>query len=122
MNRRHTGPRKRWGLTIIRNKLGIVATDEQGELELRTSGWEDVWIQATCFYWRIWIGPRWVRLAWYEEIRLRGMPDGSLRALLEHVFRPRKWNHRLALWHMPRKARGGRGLIVRKENGWEVIG
>ncbi len=115
-------PLRRPLLSWIRRKLGIVANDAQGERELRASGWDDVTLQGSCFYWRIYWGPKWIRLAWYNDIKLRGMEDGTLRELLEHVFRPRTWNHRLAIWHFPRRSRGGRGLIVRKDNGWEVIG
>jgi hypothetical protein len=109
-------------LEVIRDRLDIVATDEQSGRELRESGWEDVWIQATCFYWKIYAGPRWIRLAWYNDIKLRGMEEGTLRELLEHVFRPRAWNWRLAMWHFPRRSRGGQGLIVRHRSGLRIIG
>lgn len=109
-------------LCWIRYKLDLVATDEQSGRELRESGWEDVWIQATCFYWRIYAGPRWIRLAWYNDVKLHGMEEGTLRELLEHVFRPRAWNWRLAMWHFPRRSRGGKGLIVRHRSGLRIIG
>ncbi len=122
MENKELVPLNRPLLSWIRRKLDIVATDEHSERELRASGWDDVTLQGSCFYWRIYLGPRWIRFAWYEDIKLRGMEEGTLRELLEHVFRPRAWNWRLANWHMPRRSRGGRGLIVRKDNGWEVIG
>lgn len=109
-------------LGVIRHRLGIVADDAQARRELAESGWGDVLDLASQFYWRIWVGPSWRRLAWYAEIGRHGMPEGSLRELLEYVFTPVVWNRRLSVWHFPRRSRGGRGLIVRHRSGLEVIG
>ena len=115
-------PRTRTLLVWIRRKLELEAVDDQSLEELRQSGWEDVWIQATCFYWRIYLGPRWIRLTWYHDIELHGMEDGTLHELLQHVFRPRAWNRRLAIRNLTQRSRGERSLVSKKDNGWIVIG
>jgi hypothetical protein len=109
-------------LSAIRAQLGITTGEAHARRELAASGWDEVLTQASCFYWRIWLGPPRIRRAWYRDIKLHGMPEGSLRELLEHVFRPIAWNRRLAILNFPRRSRGGRGLITRHPSGLQVIG
>ena len=109
-------------LASLRARYGVVAVDAASHRELDESGWDEVLTNASKFYWRIWLGPPMDRLRWYQEIKLHGMPEGSLAELVEHVLRPVRWNQRLAIWHYPRRSRGGRGLIVKRDSGWEVIG
>jgi hypothetical protein len=71
MDNKELVPLNRPVLSWIRRKLDIVATDEQSERELRASGWDDVTLQGSCFYWRIYLGPRWIGTG--------GWPTGTCR-------------------------------------------
>lgn len=89
-------------LTSIRRHLAILPCNEEERELIEGGGWMDVWIQATCFWWWVWIGPRKARISWYEEIKLRGMTQGTRRELLQHVFRPREMNFARAARFYPR--------------------